>query len=45
MKAITIRLTENIHKELKHLMINEETTFQDYVSALIEKELKKKGLI
>ena len=26
-------------------MINEETTFQDYVSALIENELKKKGLI
>ncbi|MGL4655055.1 MAG: hypothetical protein ACRCWM_04095 [Sarcina sp.] len=42
MKAITIRLTDNTHKELKHLMVSEETTFQDYVSELIEKDLKKK---
>ncbi|MGL5067499.1 MAG: hypothetical protein ACRC6T_06680 [Sarcina sp.] len=41
MKVITIRLSDDIHKELKHHMINAETTFQDYVSTLIEAELKK----
>lgn len=41
MRVITIKLTDEVHKELKHTMINNDTTFQDYVSKLINDELKR----
>ncbi|MGL4992011.1 MAG: hypothetical protein ACRC57_12775 [Sarcina sp.] len=41
MKVITIKLSDIVHKELKHRMVSEDTTFQEYVSRLIDEDLKK----
>ncbi|GAH15821.1 unnamed protein product [marine sediment metagenome] len=43
MKTIMIRgLQDEIHKELKKLCADKEITINDFLIALIEKEVKKK---
>lgn len=40
-KTITIRLDDELHKELKIKTINEGETIQNYVVSLIQNELQK----
>ena len=42
MKAITLRMTDEFHKQLKLRMVEEEKTMQDYIIGLISKDLEKK---
>lgn len=42
MKSLTIRVEDELHKQLKYKMIKEETTIQEYVLKLIKKDLKIK---
>lgn len=42
-KIISVRVEPEIHKELKILAVNEDTTLQDYIVNLIKKDLKKKS--
>ncbi|MGL5575597.1 MAG: hypothetical protein ACRDCW_08665 [Sarcina sp.] len=41
-KVISIRLENELHKDLKRLMVDEETTFQEYVLELIKKDMSDK---
>jgi predicted DNA binding CopG/RHH family protein len=41
-KTITLRLEEELHKELKLKTIQDGTTIQNYITELIKKDLKKK---
>ena len=41
-KVISIRLEDKLHKNLKLQMVNDETTFQEYVMELIEKDRKSR---
>ncbi|MGL4762104.1 MAG: hypothetical protein ACRCWG_11710 [Sarcina sp.] len=37
-KVISIRMESDLHKDLKRQMVEEETTFQEYVLKLIERD-------
>lgn len=39
MKALTVRLDDNLFKLLKHKVIDEGTTTQQYILTLIKKDL------
>lgn len=39
LKALTVRVDDELHKKLKFKMVEEETTIQDYVLNLIKKDL------
>lgn len=41
-KCITLRLTNEMHKTIKFITVEEETTIQDYLVNLIEKDLKQR---
>lgn len=41
MKAITVKLSEELHKELKIRLVEEGRTFNDYLVSLIEADMKK----
>lgn len=41
LKSLTVRVDDELHKQLKYKMIEEETTIQDYVMKLIKKDLEK----
>ncbi|QAT40851.1 hypothetical protein [Clostridium sp. JN-9] len=41
-KAITIRLDDELHKKVKHKMVELDTSIQEYVINLIKKDLKEK---
>lgn len=40
-KTITIRITEELHKEVKLKCVQEGVTLKDYLVELIEKDLKE----
>lgn len=40
-KTITIRITEELHKEIKLKCVQEGVTLKDYLVELIEKDLKE----
>lgn len=40
LKSLTIRVEDELHKQLKYKMIDEESTIQNYILALIKKDLK-----
>lgn len=40
-KTITIRITEELHKEVKLKCVQEGVTLKDYLIELIEKDLKE----
>ena len=40
MKALTVRVEDSLHKELKLKMAQEETTLQEYVLKLIKEDLE-----
>lgn len=42
LKSLTIRVSNELHKKIKFKTIEEETTIQDYVLKLIEKDLNIK---
>ena len=42
MKAITVRLEDSLHKKIKLQMVNDETTFQEYIVLLINEDIKKR---
>lgn len=41
-KVISIRLDDKLHKELKRQMVDDDTSFQEYVMNLIEKDRDKR---
>lgn len=41
MKSLTVRIDDELHKELKFKMVENETTIQDYIVDLIKKDLDK----
>ena len=41
MKAIPLRLSDELHKTLKVKVATEETSMQQYIIKLIEKDLKE----
>jgi predicted CopG family antitoxin len=41
-KVISIRLENDLHKELKRQMVDEETSFQEYVLELIKRDREGK---
>jgi predicted DNA binding CopG/RHH family protein len=41
LKTITLRLDDELHKELKIKMAQEGTTIQDYIVNFIKKDLEK----
>ncbi|MGL4453009.1 MAG: hypothetical protein ACRCWM_09335 [Sarcina sp.] len=42
MRAITLRMTDELHKELKMRMVMEEKTMQNHIIELISKDLESK---
>jgi predicted DNA binding CopG/RHH family protein len=42
-KTITIRVEEDLHKQVKHRIIEKDMTLKDYLVDLIKKDLKKEG--
>lgn len=40
MKAITLRMTDELHKKFKMKMVQDEKTMQNYIIELISKELE-----
>jgi len=44
-RLIHVRLSESMHKSLRVLVAELDTSIQNWVSELIVKELKKKGKI
>ncbi|WP_371744424.1 toxin-antitoxin system HicB family antitoxin [Exiguobacterium sp. PFWT01] len=42
MKSLTVRLDEELHKEMKIQAINEGMTIQKYLVSLIKADLEKK---
>lgn len=40
-KSITVRMTEDLHRELKIKVAEDGITLQDYIIKLIEADLKK----
>ena len=42
MKAITVRLEDSLHKKIKLQMVNDETTFQEYIVLLVNEDIKKR---
>jgi hypothetical protein len=42
LKAITVRLEDSLHKKIKLQMVNDETTFQEYIVLLINEDIKKR---
>lgn len=43
MKVATLKLSDELHKELKIQVTKEDTTIQDYVVDLIKKSLEEKN--
>lgn len=41
-KTVTLRLSDELHKQVKLLTVNEEKTIQDYITQLIENDLLKR---
>jgi predicted DNA-binding protein len=41
-KTVTLRLSDDLHKKIKLLTVNEEKTLQDYITQLIEKDLNER---
>lgn len=41
-KTISLRLENELHKSIKLIAVNEETTIQQYLINLIEKDLKQR---
>ena len=41
MKAFTVRLDDEIHKELKHKLIDKDISMQKYINDLIKKDLEE----
>lgn len=42
MKSITLRLEDELHKQIKLKTVQEETTIQEYIVSLIKKDMKIK---
>ncbi|MGL4655085.1 MAG: hypothetical protein ACRCWM_04245 [Sarcina sp.] len=42
MKAVTIRIEDSLHKKLKLQMVNDETSFQEYMTMLILNDMKRR---
>ena len=42
MKTITVRLEDPTHKRIKKQLIDDETTFQEYVMSLINMDLVRR---
>ena len=42
-KTITIRVEEELHKEVKHRIIEKNMTLKEYLLDLIQKDLTKEG--
>jgi predicted DNA binding CopG/RHH family protein len=40
-KTVTLRLSDDLHKQMKLLTVQKELTIQDYIVQLIEKDLKQ----
>lgn len=40
-KIISVRVNPELHKKLKIIAIQENTTLQDYILKLIEKDMKR----
>lgn len=41
-KTISLRLENELHKKIKLITVNEETTIQQYLVNLIKKDLKQR---
>lgn len=41
-KTVTLRLSDELHKKIKFLTVEEEITIQDYITQLIENNLKQR---
>lgn len=39
MKSLTVRISDQLHKQLKFKVIEKETTIQNYIVELIKKDL------
>lgn len=42
MKQISLRLDDELHKEVKHLLVEIDKSFNDYVLQLIRKDLEER---
>ena len=43
MKQISLRLDDDLHKEVKYLLVDLDKSFNEYVLELIKKDLQKRG--
>ena len=41
-KTVTLRLSDEIHKSIKRLTVEDEITIQDYIAKLIESDLNRR---
>lgn len=41
MKSLTVRISDELHKQLKFKVVAEETTIQDYIVKLIKRDLDR----
>jgi len=44
MKQISVRLDDELHKEVKHLLVEIDISFSEYVLELIKQDLEKRKI-
>jgi len=42
MVQLTIRLDDELHKEVKHMLVDEKKSFNEYVKELVKKDLDER---